>query len=126
MSSIQPVILSGGSGTRLWPLSREAYPKQFLPLAGELTMLQATWKRVAPIAARGPLVIANEEHRFVAAEQLQQVGAEPAAIILEPVGRNTAPAIAVAALEATRDGADALLLVLPSDHVITDEAAFRC
>lgn len=125
MSSIQPVILSGGSGTRLWPLSREAYPKQFLPLAGQLTMLQATWKRVAPIAARGPLVIANEEHRFVAAEQLQQVGAEPAAIILEPVGRNTAPAIAVAALEATRDGADALLLVLPSDHVITDEAAFR-
>lgn len=125
MSSIQPVILSGGSGTRLWPLSREAYPKQFLPLAGELTMLQATWKRVAPIAARGPLVIANEEHRFVAAEQLQQVGAEPAAIILEPVGRNTAPAIAVAALEATRGGADALLLVLPSDHVITNEAAFR-
>ncbi|MCU1193956.1 mannose-1-phosphate guanylyltransferase/mannose-6-phosphate isomerase [Stenotrophomonas maltophilia] len=125
MSSIQPVILSGGSGTRLWPLSREAYPKQFLPLAGELTMLQATWQRVAPLAARGPLVIANEEHRFVAAEQLQQVGAEPAAIILEPVGRNTAPAIAVAALEATRDGADALLLVLPSDHVITDEAAFR-
>ncbi|ELC7364405.1 mannose-1-phosphate guanylyltransferase/mannose-6-phosphate isomerase [Stenotrophomonas maltophilia] len=125
MSRIQPVILSGGSGTRLWPLSREAYPKQFLPLAGELTMLQATWQRVAPIAAHGPLVIANEEHRFVTAEQLQQVGAEPAAIILEPVGRNTAPAIAVAALEATRDGADALLLVLPSDHVITNEAAFR-
>ncbi|PZS70226.1 mannose-1-phosphate guanylyltransferase/mannose-6-phosphate isomerase [Stenotrophomonas maltophilia] len=125
MSSIQPVILSGGSGTRLWPLSREAYPKQFLPLAGELTMLQATWQRVAPLTARGPLVIANEEHRFVAAEQLQQVGAEPAAIILEPVGRNTAPAIAVAALEATRDGADALLLVLPSDHVIIDEGAFR-
>lgn len=125
MNTVQPVILSGGSGTRLWPLSREAYPKQFLPLAGELTMLQATWRRVAPIASRGPLVIANEEHRFVAAEQLQQVGAEPAAIILEPVGRNTAPAIAVAALEATRDGADALLLVLPSDHVITNEAAFR-
>ncbi|VEF37136.1 mannose-1-phosphate guanylyltransferase [Stenotrophomonas maltophilia] len=125
MSTIQPVILSGGSGTRLWPLSREAYPKQFLPLASEQTMLQATWKRVAPIAARGPLVIANEEHRFVAAEQLQQVGAEPAAIILEPVGRNTAPAIAVAALEATRDGGDALLLVLPSDHVINNETAFR-
>jgi len=125
MSIIQPVILSGGSGTRLWPLSREAYPKQFLPLAGQVTMLQATWQRVAPVASRGPLVIANEEHRFVAAEQLQQVGAEPAAIILEPVGRNTAPAIAVAALEATRDGTDALLLVLPSDHVITDEAAFR-
>ncbi|AWH24145.1 mannose-1-phosphate guanylyltransferase/mannose-6-phosphate isomerase [Stenotrophomonas sp. YAU14D1_LEIMI4_1] len=125
MSIVQPVILSGGSGTRLWPLSREAYPKQFLPLAGDSTMLQATWQRVAPIASRGPLVIANEEHRFVAAEQLQQVGAEPAAIILEPMGRNTAPAIAVAALEATRDGDDALLLVLPSDHVITDEAAFR-
>jgi len=125
MSIIQPVILSGGPGPRLWPLSRESYPKQFLPLAGDLTMLQATWQRIAPIASRGPLVIANEEHRFVAAEQLQQVGAAPAAIILEPIGRNTAPAIAVAALEATRDGADALLLVLPSDHVITDEAAFR-
>ena len=125
MTILQPVILSGGSGTRLWPLSREAYPKQFLPLAGEQTMLQATWTRVAPIAARGPLVIANEEHRFVAAEQLQRAGAEPAAIILEPVGRNTAPAIAVAALEATRDGGDALLLVLPSDHVIANEAAFR-
>ena len=125
MSTIQPVILSGGSGTRLWPLSREAYRKQILPLASEQTMLQATWQRVAPIAARGPLVIANEEHRFVAAEQLQQVGAEPAAIILEPVGRNTAPAIAVAALEATRDGGDALLLVLPSDHVINNETAFR-
>lgn len=125
MDIIQPVILSGGSGTRLWPLSREAYPKQFLALAGELTMLQATWKRVAPIATRGPLVVANEEHRFVAAEQLQQVGACPAAILLEPVGRNTAPAIAVAALEATRDGADSLLLVLPSDHVIGDADTFR-
>ena len=125
MNDILPVILSGGSGTRLWPLSREAYPKQFLPLAGELTMLQATWQRVAAIAAHGPLVIANEAHRFVAAEQLQQVGAQPQAIILEPLGRNTAPAIAVAALEATGNGADPLLLVLPSDHVIADEAAFR-
>ena len=125
MNDILPVILSGGSGTRLWPLSREAYPKQFLPLAGELTMLQATWQRVAAIAATGPLVIANEAHRFVAAEQLQQVGAQPQAIILEPMGRNTAPAIAVAALEATRNGDDPLLLVLPSDHVIADEASFR-
>ncbi|MES5814216.1 mannose-1-phosphate guanylyltransferase/mannose-6-phosphate isomerase [Pseudoxanthomonas sp. Soil82] len=125
MNELLPVILSGGSGTRLWPLSRESYPKQFLPLTGELTMLQATWRRVAPIAGRAPLVVANEEHRFVAAEQLQQVGAEPQAILLEPIGRNTAPAIAVAALEATRGGDDAILLVLPSDHVIDDEAAFQ-
>ncbi|WP_313457052.1 mannose-1-phosphate guanylyltransferase/mannose-6-phosphate isomerase [Stenotrophomonas sp.] len=125
MNDLLPVILSGGSGTRLWPLSREAYPKQFLALAGELTMLQATWQRVAPIAGRAPLVVANEEHRFVAAEQLQQLGVQPQAILLEPVGRNTAPAIAVAALEATREGDDAVLLVLPSDHVIADEAAFR-
>lgn len=125
MNDLLPVILSGGSGTRLWPLSREAYPKQFLALAGEQTMLQATWQRVAPIAGRAPLVVANEEHRFVAAEQLQQLGVQPQAILLEPVGRNTAPAIAVAALEATRDGDDAVLLVLPSDHVIADEEAFR-
>ncbi len=125
MNDILPVILSGGSGTRLWPLSRESYPKQFLPLTGELTMLQATWHRVAPIAGRAPLIIANEEHRFVAAEQLQQVGATPQAIMLEPIGRNTAPAIAVAALEATREGGDALLLVLPSDHVINNEKAFQ-
>ncbi|NYF37785.1 mannose-1-phosphate guanylyltransferase/mannose-6-phosphate isomerase [Stenotrophomonas sp. JAI102] len=125
MQNLLPVILSGGSGTRLWPLSRESYPKQFLALAGEQTMLQATWQRVAAIAGRAPLIVANEEHRFVAAEQLQQLGVEPQAILLEPVGRNTAPAIAVAALEATRDGDDALLLVLPSDHVIADEDAFR-
>ncbi|MCD7100282.1 mannose-1-phosphate guanylyltransferase/mannose-6-phosphate isomerase [Stenotrophomonas sp. MMGLT7] len=125
MSNIVPVILSGGSGTRLWPLSRETYPKQFLPLVGDKTMLQSTWLRVAPVSASGPIIVANEEHRFVAAEQLQAVGVKPAAILLEPIGRNTAPAIAVAALEATRDGQDALLLVLPSDHVIRDETAFR-
>lgn len=125
MSKLTPVILSGGSGTRLWPLSREMYPKQFLPLVGEKTMLQATWLRVAPLAGTGPIVVANEEQRFVAAEQLALVGGHASAILLEPAGRNTAPAIAVAALEATRDGGDALLLVLPSDHVIRDEAAFR-
>ncbi|OEZ01737.1 MULTISPECIES: mannose-1-phosphate guanylyltransferase/mannose-6-phosphate isomerase [Stenotrophomonas] len=125
MNDILPVILSGGSGTRLWPLSREAYPKQFLALAGEQTMLQATWERVAPIAGRPPLVVANEEHRFVAAEQLQQLGVQPQAILLEPVGRNTAPAIAVAALEATLEEGDPVLLVLPSDHVIAHEDAFR-
>ncbi|HRN61631.1 MAG TPA: sugar phosphate nucleotidyltransferase, partial [Luteimonas sp.] len=106
---LQPVLLSGGSGTRLWPLSREAYPKQFLPLAGEETMLQETWRRVAPLASRPPIVVANEEHRFLAAEQLRLVGVEHAAIVLEPVGRNTAPAIAAAALQALADGGDPLL-----------------
>ncbi|WP_296250174.1 mannose-1-phosphate guanylyltransferase/mannose-6-phosphate isomerase [uncultured Stenotrophomonas sp.] len=125
MSQILPVILSGGSGTRLWPLSREAYPKQFLQLAGEHSMLQSTWLRVADVATQAPLVVANEAHRFVAAEQLQQVGTTPSAILLEPVGRNTAPAIAAAALEACRDGADPLLLVLPSDHLIRDVAHFH-
>jgi len=125
MTTLQPVLLSGGSGTRLWPLSREAYPKQFLPLAGDDTMLQATWLRVAEIAGTAPIVVANEEHRFLAAEQLRQVGAPAAAIVLEPVGRNTAPAIAAAALQASLHGADPLLLVLPSDHVVRDAQAFR-
>lgn len=123
--NILPVILSGGSGTRLWPLSREAYPKQFLPLVGTDTMLQATWHRVAPLASRKPIVVANQEHRFMVAEQLLEVHAQPEAIILEPAGRNTAPAIAIAALEALKDGEDALLLVLPSDHVVTNEQAFH-
>ena len=122
---LQPVLLSGGSGTRLWPLSREAYPKQFLPLAGEHTMLQDTWRRVAPLAGAAPIVVANEEHRFLAAEQLRLVGVEHADIILEPVGRNTAPAIAAAALQASANGDDPLLLVLPSDHVVRDPEAFR-
>ncbi|MFT3755151.1 MAG: mannose-1-phosphate guanylyltransferase/mannose-6-phosphate isomerase [Pseudoxanthomonas sp.] len=125
MSKLQPVLLSGGSGTRLWPLSREAYPKQFLPLAGEDTMVQATWKRVAPIADAAPIVVANEEHRFLVAEQLRQIGAPTPMILLEPIGRNTAPAIAAAALQAIAGGEDPLLLVLPSDHVVRDEAGFR-
>ena len=120
-----PVILSGGSGTRLWPLSREAYPKQFLPLVGSSTMLQATWERVAPLASGPALVVANNEHRFMVAEQLRQIGCNPSAVLLEPTGRNTAPAIAVAALQAIANGADPLLLVLPSDHVIRDAKAFR-
>ena len=125
MSILQPVLLSGGSGTRLWPLSREAYPKQFLPLAGEDTMLQATWERVAALAGAAPIVVANEEHRFLVAEQLRQVGAPAPTILLEPVGRNTAPAIAAAALQALEAGEDPLLLVLPSDHVVADADAFR-
>lgn len=122
---LQPVLLSGGSGTRLWPLSREAYPKQFLPLVGEHTMLQDTWRRVAPLAGAAPIVVANEEHRFLAAEQLRLVGVEHAGLILEPVGRNTAPAIAAAALQAMAGGDDPLLLVLPSDHVVRDPEGFR-
>jgi len=125
MLPIVPVILSGGSGTRLWPVSREAYPKQFLPLVGKDTMLQATWKRVARIAGAAPIVVANQEHRFMAAEQLRECDATPQALILEPIGRNTAPAIAIAALQALTVHDDALLLVLPSDHVVRDEAAFH-
>ena len=125
MVELQPVLLSGGSGTRLWPLSREAYPKQFLPLVGDDTLLQATWRRVAPLSSAAPLVVANEEHRFLVAEQLRVIGAPQARIVLEPVGRNTAPAIAAAALIASADGGDPLLLVLPSDHVVRDPDAFR-
>jgi len=124
MTTLQPVLLSGGSGTRLWPLSREAYPKQFLPLAGADTMLQATWRRVAGVAEAAPIVVANEDHRFLVAEQLRQVGAPTPSILLEPVGRNTAPAIAAAALQALSAAGDPLLLVLPSDHVVRDADAF--
>lgn len=129
MVEVQAVLLSGGSGTRLWPLSREAYPKQFLPLVGDDTMLQATWLRVAALSSHAPIVVANEDHRFLVAEQLRVIGAPTPRIVLEPVGRNTAPAIAAAALIARADpqheDGDPLLLVLPSDHVVRDDAAFR-
>lgn len=125
MPILQPVLLSGGSGSRLWPLSREMYPKQFLPLVGENTMLQDTWLRVASLADAPPIVVANEEHRFLAAEQLRLVGVQHAALVLEPMGRNTAPAIAAAALHAVSGGKDPLLLVLPSDHVVEKPEAFR-
>ncbi len=124
MITIQPVILAGGVGTRLWPLSRESYPKQFLTLNGEYTLLQQTWLRVADIADKAPIVVANDEYRFIVAEQMRSIGVEPSAILLEPVGRNTAPAIAVAALFALSLDEDPLLLVMPSDHVIEDEAQF--
>lgn len=124
---IIPVILSGGAGTRLWPLSRELYPKQFLPLVGERSLLQETALRLRGLAqAAPPLVVCNEEHRFLVAEQLRQVDAGGGDILLEPAARNTAPAVALAALHAQRRGdGDALLLVLPSDHVIADPAALR-
>lgn len=116
---IVPVILSGGAGTRLWPLSRELYPKQLLPLAGEQTMLQETVGRLAGLPDLGaPLVVCNENHRFMVAEQLRRIGREAAAILLEPVGRNTAPAAALAALSAVAGGDDPLLLLLPADHLI--------
>jgi mannose-1-phosphate guanylyltransferase/mannose-6-phosphate isomerase len=121
---ITPVILSGGSGSRLWPLSRALYPKQFLPLASELTMIQETALRVADARFAAPLVICNEEHRFIVAEQLRAKACRPSEIILEPVGRNTAPAVCVAALKLLAAGDDALMLVMPSDHAIASPERF--
>ncbi len=123
---IHPVILSGGSGTRLWPMSRALYPKQLLALTGEQSLLQETARRVAGDAGfAAPLIIANEEHRFIIAEQLREIGVVPAALVLEPVGRNTAPAACVAALRLESAEPDALMLVMPSDHAIGAPAAFR-
>ncbi|KZN29540.1 mannose-1-phosphate guanyltransferase [Pseudoalteromonas luteoviolacea S2607] len=121
---ILPVIMAGGSGTRLWPLSRGNYPKQFLKLCGEHTMLQQTVLRLSGINHSAPMLICNEEHRFIAAEQLRAISSQNSGIFLEPVGRNTAPAIALAALKATKENEDALLLVLAADHVIGNQEAF--
>ena len=122
---ITPVIMAGGSGSRLWPLSRQLRPKQFLPLTGEGSMLQETLKRLAPLEHRSPLLICNEEHRFLVAEQIRQQGISDARILLEPEGRNTAPAIALAALQAVEEDPDPLLLVLAADHLIRDVAQFH-
>ena len=129
--SLHPVILAGGSGTRMWPLSRESYPKQFLRLMGEHSLFQDTVLRldgmedIAP-----PLVVCNEEHRFLVAEHMRQLGKQPLAIALEPVGRNTAPALTLAALMLLDEGkgfsdGDPVMLVLPADHVIRDADKFR-
>ena len=120
-----PVIMAGGMGTRLWPVSREHYPKQFCALVGDMTMLQQTIGRLDGLDCAPPLTVCNEEHRFLAAEQLRQAGIENAPILLEPVGRNTAPAITLAALQAMANGADPLLLVMPADHLIPDVPAFH-
>ena len=124
--AITPVILSGGAGTRLWPMSRESFPKQLLPLASEQSLLQQTAQRVSAVESFAPpMVICNAEHRFVVAEQLRALNIEPKAIVLEPVGRNTAPAAAVAALMLLADDPKALILLLPSDHVIAATDAFQ-
>lgn len=121
-----PVILAGGSGTRLWPLSRELYPKQLLPLMGETTLLQNTLLRISGLEDMSPpIILCNENHRFLVAEQLRAINVIPLSIILEPVGRNTAPAIATAALFALSKDKDAVLLVLPADHHIGDTETFR-
>ena len=135
---IQPLVLSGGSGTRLWPMSREHHPKQLLALSGDHTMLQATLRRLEGLQTHlaatdvilAPLIVCNEEHRFLVAEQLRQIDVKPAAIILEPAGRNTAPALMLGALAAVSHGhqgagQDPVLLVMPADHIIQDVAAFQ-
>lgn len=126
-SKLYPVVMAGGSGSRLWPLSRVLYPKQFLCLKGDLTMLQTTICRLKGVECESPVVICNEQHRFIVAEQLRQLNKLTENIILEPAGRNTAPAIALAALAAKRHSpeSDPLMLVLAADHVIADEDAFR-
>ncbi|MDW3056454.1 mannose-1-phosphate guanylyltransferase/mannose-6-phosphate isomerase [Vibrio sp. 1978] len=119
-----PVIMAGGSGSRLWPLSRTLYPKQFISLTSDNTMLQDTINRLEGIEHKSPFIICNEEHRFIVAEQLRQQNLAHSGIALEPVGRNTAPAIALAALQSKKEGDDPLFLVLAADHVIQDQEAF--
>ena len=125
-NSLIPVILSGGSGTRLWPLSRKLYPKQFIPLKENKSLFQSTLERITSLDNLGELlVICNDEHRFMAAEQLRQSKVNNSAIILEPIGRNTAPAITVAALHAIKKDKNAELLVLPADHIVRDISKFK-
>ena len=126
VTMLYPVILSGGSGTRLWPLSRVALPKQFLPLISEHTLFQETLLRLKDFPGiAAPLVICNNEHRFLVAEQLRAVNVNPLLQVLEPLGRNTAPAVAIAALAAQSKDAQAILLVLPADHLIQDVSGFH-
>ena len=123
---IIPVILSGGSGTRLWPLSRKQYPKQYLPLVGDNTMLQETMLRLNGLDnLADSIIISNADHRFLVADQCQQIDIKNPTILLEPVGRNTAPAIAAAALQSIKESDDPILLVLSADHVIQDVEAFH-
>ena len=126
---VQPVVMAGGSGTRLWPLSRAAYPKQFLVLSGTTSLFQQATARLLSLAAPGidvvaPTVVGNEEHRFLVLDQLRALQVEPAAVLLEPMGRNTAPALTLAALQAMEGGADPVLVVNPADQTVIDDEAF--
>ena len=126
--SLIPVILSGGSGTRLWPLSRKAYPKQYINLSDKnnFSLLQNTYLRLRGLEKlRDPIIISNQSQRFLVAEQMREIGVKPHSILLEPFGKNTAPAITLAALRAMNRNTDPTLLVLSSDHKIEDEEAFR-
>ena len=122
---ITPVLLCGGSGTRLWPLSRKSYPKQFSPLTSSETLFQASAKRLSGSAFTAPVVVTGSDFRFIVVEQLQEIGIDPGAILIEPEGRNTAPAVLAAALHAAKADPDGLILVAPSDHVMPDPEAFR-
>lgn len=123
--TIHPVLLAGGSGTRLWPLSRKSYPKQFSPLLGDESLFQASARRLSGADYAAPMVLTNDAFRFIVTEQLSNIGIDPASILIEPEGRNTAPAVLAAALYLAQSDPDALMLVAPSDHVIPDVAAFN-
>ena len=127
--SVQPVVMAGGSGTRLWPLSRAGYPKQFLVLSGNTSLFQQAVSRLEGLAdtqleVAAPVVVGNEEHRFLVLDQLRELKTEPSAVLLEPTGRNTAPAVTLAALQALESGGDAILVVTSADQTVTDGAAF--
>lgn len=123
--TITPVLLCGGSGTRLWPLSRKSYPKQFAPLVGKRTLFQASAERLSGAGFAAPVVVTNSDFRFIVTEQLAEAGIDPGAILIEPQGRNTAPAVLAAALHIAAQDKNAVMLVSPSDHVVPDHAAFR-
>ncbi len=122
---ITPVLLCGGSGTRLWPLSRKSYPKQFASLIGDTSLFQSSAKRLAGAGFAAPLVLTNSDFRFIVTEQLASVGIDPGAILIEPEGRNTAPAILAAAMHIHAQNSEGLMLIAPSDHVIPDGKLFR-
>ncbi|MDC0487173.1 mannose-1-phosphate guanylyltransferase/mannose-6-phosphate isomerase [Amylibacter sp.] len=125
MQQITPIILCGGSGSRLWPLSRKSYPKQFVPLVGDKTLFQNSLERLTGKQFKNPVIVTNSDYRFIVTEQLQEIGIDPGAILIEPEGRNTAPAILAAALFEYQINPDAILIVAPSDHVIKDVNAFQ-